>query len=38
VRFGPTLVVRPDVDPEVDIARIKSHYDDVRGYHPALQA
>ncbi len=38
VRFGPTLTVRPDVDPEVDIARIKSHYDDVRGFHPALQA
>lgn len=38
VRFGPTLDVHPDVEPDVDIARIKSHYDDVQGYHPALQA
>lgn len=38
VRFGPTLTVRPDVAPDVDIARIKAHYDDVRGLHPALQA
>jgi 1-acyl-sn-glycerol-3-phosphate acyltransferase len=38
VRFGPTLDVHPDVEPDVDIARIKAHYDDVQGYHPALQA
>lgn len=38
VHFGPTLTVHPDVGAEADIARIKTHYDDVRGFHPALQA
>jgi 1-acyl-sn-glycerol-3-phosphate acyltransferase len=38
VRFGPTLTVQKDAEPSVDIARIKAHYDDTRGYHPALQA
>ncbi len=38
VRFGPTLQVNANVDAAVDIARIKSHYDDVQGRHPALQA
>ncbi len=38
VRFGPTLHVRQDVEPQDDIARIKAHYDDVQGYHPAQQA
>jgi 1-acyl-sn-glycerol-3-phosphate acyltransferase len=38
VRFGPTLTVRPDDGAEVDIARIKAHYDDTLGYHPSLQA
>jgi len=38
VHFGPTLTVHPDAGAEADIARIKAHYDDVRGFHPALQA
>ena len=38
VRFGPTVTVNADVEPAVDIARIKAHYDNARGYHPALQA
>jgi 1-acyl-sn-glycerol-3-phosphate acyltransferase len=38
VRFGPTLTVRPDDGAEVDIARIKAHYDDTLGYDPSLQA
>lgn len=38
VRFGPTLLVNPNVDSAVDIARIKAHYHDVQGLHPALQA
>lgn len=38
IRFGPTLHVNPNVDSAVDIARIKAHYDDVQGRHPALQA
>lgn len=38
VRFGPTLTVNSDVEPAIDIARIKAYYDNTRGYHPALQA
>lgn len=38
VRFGPTRTVDPAVEPAVDIARIKAHYNNTRGYHPALQA
>lgn len=38
VRFGPTLHVQHDAEPSVDIERMKSFYDDVRGRHPALQA
>ncbi len=38
VRFGPTLHVNANVDSAVDIARIKAHYNDVQGRHPALQA
>ncbi len=38
VRFGPTVRVEMVDDPAADIARIKAHYDDVQGLHPALQA
>jgi len=38
VRFGPTVTVNAEAEPAVDIARIKAHYDNTRGYHPTLQA